>query len=81
MNICLTFLMAARMVARRDKRPTDVGCAVLGDRWHYSVEGPLGGIVWEGKACCRYCARTSAIFALGLGKERRRPDAQVQVAK
>lgn len=61
-NHCRAFLTAARHVAKQNKGWTDNKCGVLdngGD--YYVVEDEHGKFVWEGKACCRYCARAEAI--------------------
>lgn len=69
-NLCLSFLVASRHVAREHGNPTDKGFGVLDNgRTYYVVEGPDGKIVWEGDTHCRYCARTEAISAMAARKE------------
>lgn len=73
MNVCRSFLTAARAVARQHGEPTDIGCGVLdnapsGSHRYFVVEAPDGRIVWEGGACCRYCARAEAILAMSPSK-------------
>jgi hypothetical protein len=68
-SLCRSFLTAARAVARQHGEPTDIGFGVLdnssrGSHRYFVVEAPDGRIVWEGGACCRYCARAEAILAM-----------------
>lgn len=62
-NICRAWLRACRKTAKQDRRPTDAGCAVLGDRYGYTVEDVYGRQTYVGSAHCKYCARAEYITA------------------
>lgn len=70
MSICAQFLSAQRTVARKNGDWTDRSCAVLDQGFGcYAVESYEGVIVWDGKAHCRWCARSEAISHMAGKKE------------
>ena len=61
-NLCLKFLVAARMVAKQAGRRTDRGFGVVDNgRDYFLVQAADGENVFEGTAHCRWCARAEAL--------------------
>jgi hypothetical protein len=63
--VCRPFLSAALASASPAVREAITGAAVLGDNCTgYTVELRDGEQIEVGRACCKYCARTEALWKL-----------------